>query len=105
MYDSDRDIQGEPKSWDKYPDIESFQNRTFLPVIEIKESLKKRKGSIISPREEGRAIKVRITNNEEEEKVKEYCKERQVKRGEVTEEEPLFDINYMYDDKDNSVEL
>ena len=34
----------------------------FLPEIEIQEILKKRKGNIISPREEGRAIKVRITN-------------------------------------------
>ena len=48
-------IQGEPKYRDKkgnkYPDIESFQNRTSLPEIEIRESLKKK----------GRAIKVRAT--------------------------------------------
>ena len=34
----------------------------FLPEIEIKESLKKRKGNIISPREEERTIRVRIKN-------------------------------------------
>ena len=66
-----------------------------LPEIKIKKSLKKRKGYIISPREGGRTIKVRITNkncqanNQEEEK---ECKERQVERGEVTEEEPLFEL-------------
>ena len=47
---------GEPKYRDekgkKYPDIESFQNRTSLPEIEIKEILKKIKGNIISLREE-----------------------------------------------------
>ena len=59
-------IQGEPKNKEengnKYPIIESFQNRTSLPEIDMKESLKKRKGNLISPREEGRAIKVKITN-------------------------------------------
>ena len=44
-------------------------------------------------------------NNEEEEKVKEECKERQVERGEVTEKKTLFDIKHMYDDKNSSVEL
>ena len=38
-------------------------------------------------------------------KVKEECKERQVEGGEVTEEEPLFDINHMYDNKNSSVEV
>ena len=71
----------------------------FLPEIEIKESLKKRKGNIISPREEERTIRVRITNNVKEEKIKKECKERQVERGDVTEEEPLFDINHMYDEE------
>ena len=33
------------------------------------------------------------------------CKEMQVERGEVTEEEPLIDINLMYDDKNSSLEL
>ena len=84
------------KKCNEYPDIENFQNSTSLPEIEIKESLKKRKGNIISPREKGRAIKVRITdmnyqtNNEEKE-----CKEMQVEGGEVTEEESFFDINHM----------
>ena len=59
-------IQGEPKFRDKkgnkYLDIESFRNMTSLPEIKIKKSLKKRKGDIIYPREEGRVIKVRITN-------------------------------------------
>ena len=54
-------IQGEPKYRDKkgnkYPGIESFQNRTSLPEIEIQESQKKRKGNIISPREEERKLK------------------------------------------------
>ena len=47
-------IQGEPKYRDekgnKYPDIKSFQNKRSLPEIEIQESLKKRKRSIISSR-------------------------------------------------------
>ena len=47
-------IQGELKFRDKkgkeYPDIESFRNRMSLPKIEIKESLKKKKGNVISPK-------------------------------------------------------
>ena len=46
----------------KSPDIESLQNRASLPEIEIQKSLKKRKGNIISLIEDGRIIKVRITN-------------------------------------------
>ena len=53
MQDSDRD---------KFTDIESLENRTALPEIEIKESLRKKKGNIIPLRGEGRAIKVKITN-------------------------------------------
>ena len=33
MYDSDRDKKGK-----KYPDIESKQNRSSLPLIEIREA-------------------------------------------------------------------
>ena len=59
-------ILGEPKyrekKGNKYSDIESFQNRMSISEIEIRESLKKIKGNIISPREERRAIKVSITN-------------------------------------------
>ena len=58
-------IQGESKYKDvksnEYPDVESFQNWMSLPEIEIQESIKKRKGDIISLREEGRLIKIRIT--------------------------------------------
>ena len=36
-----------------------------LPEIEIRESLKKRKGNIIFPREERRVIKGRMTNKHE----------------------------------------
>ena len=54
-------ILGEHKYRDekgnKYPEIISFQNRTSLPEIEIQESQKKRKGNIISPREEERKLK------------------------------------------------
>ena len=99
----------------KYTDTQSFLNRTTLPEIEIKEILKKRKENIISSREEGRPINVRITNkiyqknNDEEGRVEEEkeeeCKERQLEGEEITEEEPLFDINYMYDEKNSSVEL
>ena len=104
-------LQVKPKYRDEkgneYPDIESFRNRTSLPKIEIKESPKKRTDNIISPRGEGRTIKVRITNksyqtNNEEER-EEECKDSQVEGEKVTEEEPLFDI--MYDDKNSSVEL
>ena len=55
-------IQGKPKYTDKksykYQDIESFWNRMSLLEFEIQ----KRKGNIITPREDRRAIKVRITN-------------------------------------------
>ena len=62
MQDSDRDkYMGEPKyrneKGNKNPDIESFQNRTSQPEIEIQENQKKRRGNTISPRDE-----VRITN-------------------------------------------
>ena len=83
----------------------------FLLEIEIQESLNKRKWNIISLRAERRAIKVRITNksyqtnNEEEEKEEEEHKERQEEGEEVIEAEPLLDINHMFDDKNNSVEL
>ena len=47
----DTNIQGEPKyieeKGNKYPVIESFQNRTSLPEIEIQKILKKRKGNNI----------------------------------------------------------
>ena len=51
----ERNTQGKPKYRDekgiKYPDIENFQNKTsLLPEIEIKESLKKKKGNVISPK-------------------------------------------------------
>ena len=74
-------------------------------------SLKKRKRNIISTREEGRAIEVKITNksykknNEEEKKGEEECKQRLEEREEVTDDEPLLDINHMYDHKNSSVEL
>ena len=88
MQDFDGDkYTGEPKYRDekdnKYSDIESFQNRTYLPEIEIKDILKKKKGNIITPREEGRVIKVRIINknylrnNKEEEKREKEYKKRQ----------------------------
>ena len=102
-------ILGEPKyrekKGNKYSDIESFQNRMSISEIEIRESLKKIKGNIISPREERRAIKVRITNKSYQTNNEEECKERQMEREEVTEEEPLFNINHIYDDKNSSVEL
>ena len=54
-------IHGEPKYRDekgnKYSNIESFQNRMCIQEIEIKESIKKRKGNIISSREEGRTLR------------------------------------------------
>ena len=43
-------------------------NRPILQEIEIKESQRKIKGNTLSPREEERIIKVRITSRKEEEK-------------------------------------
>ena len=58
-------ILEEPKYRDKkgkkYPDIESFQNKTTLPEIEIQKSQRKRKEIALSSREEERN-KLRITN-------------------------------------------
>ena len=86
-----------------------------LSEIEIQGSLKKRKWNIISPREEGRVIKVRITNksyqtsNKEEEKGEEEReeehRERQEEGEEIIEAEPPLDIDHMSDDKNKSVEL
>ena len=100
-------ILGKPKYRDekgnKYPDIESFQNRMSLPKIEIQERSKKRKWNIISSRVEGKTIKVRITNknyqtsNEEEEKGEE-CREEEHKESqeEVIEIEFLLDITHIF---------
>ena len=72
-------IQGESKYRDergnKYQNVESFQNRTSLPEINFHESLM-RKGNIITPREEGRTIKVRIKNKSYQ-KAKRKRKERE----------------------------
>ena len=76
-------IQGEPKYRDKkgkeYTDIESFQNRTTLQENKIKENLRKRKGNTLSPKEEERIIKVRITSRKEKE-MGENSKRRKTKK-------------------------
>ena len=70
---------GEPKYRDdekgnEYSNIESFQNRTFLPKIKIQENQKKKKGNTLSLREEERKHMSRLTSKnyqtskEEEEK-------------------------------------
>ena len=63
-------IQGEPKYRDKkgkeYKNIESVQIRTKLWEIEIEENQRKRKGDTLSPREEERMIKVRVTSRKKE---------------------------------------
>ena len=74
-----------------------------------------RKGNIIAPREEERLIKVRITNknyqtSKKEEEKGEECKEEEHKDSQeegkvVIEAEHPFDITYIFNDKNNSVEL
>ena len=70
------------KKGNKYPDIESFRNRMSLSEIEIKETLKKRKGNILLPREEGRTIKVNIKTRATKQAMRRKIKEKKnTKRG------------------------
>ena len=62
--------------------MESFQNRMFLPEIEIKKILKKRKKNIISLREEESVIKEKITKRAIKQIMRRKRKERKyAKRG------------------------
>ena len=72
-----------------------------LPEIEIQESPKERKGNIISPREEGRKIKVRIKKQELPNKLR---RGRTQRKEDIDLELPL-DITHICNDKNNSVEL
>ena len=88
---TETNIKGQPKYRDEkrceYSDIESFQNRTMLPEVEIQENQRKRKGNIQSPNEEQRAIKVRETSRVEEKMGEEGREEANKKKqeGEITE--------------------
>ena len=70
-------IQGKSKyrkeKGKEYTDIESFQNRTTLQEIEIKENQRNRKRNTLSPIEEKRIIKMRIASRKREQKG-EKCK-------------------------------
>ena len=85
-----------------YPNVESFWNR-------------KRKGNILSPREEERIHKLRLTSenyetNKEEENKKEKCKKEehnksQKKREEVLEAELVLDITHIFNGYNSLVKL
>ena len=70
-------------------DIESFRNGTKLREIEIKENQRKRKGDTMSPREEERMIKVRVTRRKKE-------KGEKNKEEESKENLFLFPINILF---------
>ena len=92
--------EGLPKYVDEggvaYKDIESFRDRSELPEIEIQECQRKRKGNTQSSSEEGRTMKVRITNRNYQINEEEW--RRNMQEEERIEADTLRDLPCMFND-------